>query len=148
MPGAWNVTSPESSAPARSKGAANQTETLASMGLPEASFAAALNFTFSPTCASSVLGLISTTAGATDVLGVSCLAGASCDHTIGRAKADTATATTNALRLNMHPPDQILCVLRVLCGEAFLAPIACLLPSSRNRALRPAGQHRWSRRFS
>src|SRR5579863_5308361 len=148
MPGAWNVTSPESSAPARSKGAANHTETLASMGLPDASFAAALNFTFSPTCASSLLGVISTTAGATDVLGVSCLAGASCDHTPGTAKVDTATATRNALLLNMDPPDKVLCVPCALCGEALLLSTTCYALSSRNQVLLPAAPHRWSRPFS
>src|SRR5215831_17886185 len=79
IPGAWNVISPDSSAPARSKGAANQTEGLASIALPAASLAAALNLTFWPTWTSSVLGVISTIAGATDVV-ISCGLAASCDH--------------------------------------------------------------------
>ena len=100
-PAAWKVTSPDSSAPARSNGAANQTEGLASMGLPAASFAAALNFTFWPTWTSSVLGVISTTAGATEVVD-SCGLAASCDQVPGTENIATAITKKTALCLSMR----------------------------------------------
>src|ERR1700756_3456249 len=100
-PAAWNVTSPDSSAPARSNGAANHTEGFASMGFPAASLAAALNFTFWPTWTSSVLGVISTTAGATEVV-VSCGLAAACDQLAGTERTATAIAKPTALCLNMR----------------------------------------------
>src|SRR5580700_7320977 len=45
MPGAWKTTTPLSSAPATSNGAANQTSGFTSITLPEASFATAVNCT-------------------------------------------------------------------------------------------------------
>src|ERR1700745_310183 len=99
-PAAWKVTSPDSSAPARSNGAANHTGEWASSGLPAASLSAALNFTFWPTWTSSVLGVISTTAGATEVV-ASCGFAASCDQLAGAENIATAITKKTTLCLSM-----------------------------------------------